>query len=66
MVMKKSQMTVGIQFLWLKQDRVKKTGGLAKLLQRNIEAKVMLTINIDIQGYLVNKQTGNLLILTLY
>ena len=66
MVMKKSQMTVGIQFLWLKQDNIKKTGGLAKLLQWNIEAKVMLTINIDIQDYLINKQLGNLLILTLY
>ena len=35
------------------------TGGLAKLLKLNIGAKVMLTVNVDIQGCLINGQTGN-------
>ena len=34
-------------------------GGLAKLLKVKIGAKVMLTVNIDIQYRLVSGQTGN-------
>ena len=36
------------------------TGGLAKLLKLKIGAKVMLTVNIDIQDRLINGQTGNI------
>ena len=35
------------------------TGGLAKSLKLKIGAKVMLTINIDIQDCLIKDQTGN-------
>ena len=35
------------------------TGGLAKLLKLKIGAKVMLTVNVDIQDRLTNGQTGN-------
>ena len=34
------------------------TGGLAKLLKLKIGAKVMLTVNLDIQDHLINGQTG--------
>ena len=34
------------------------TGGLLKLLKLKIGAKVMLTVNIDIQNYLANGETG--------
>ena len=36
------------------------TGGLAKVLKLKIGAKVMLTVNIDIQDRLINGQTGNI------
>ena len=36
------------------------TGSLEKLLKLRIGAKVMLTINIDIQDRLINGQTGNI------
>ena len=36
------------------------TGGLAKLLKLKIGAKVMLTVNVDIQDRLINGQTGNI------
>ena len=36
------------------------TGSLSKLLKLNIGAKVMLTVNIDIQDRLINDQTGNI------
>ena len=36
------------------------TGGLAKLLQLKIGAKGMLTVNIDIQDWLINSQVGEL------
>ena len=36
------------------------TGGLAKLLELKIGAKVMLTVNVDIQDRLINGQTGNI------
>ena len=36
------------------------TGGLAKLLKLKIGAKVMLTVNVDIQDRLTNGQTGNI------
>ena len=35
------------------------TGGLAKLLNLKTGAKVMLTVNVDIQDRLINGQTGN-------
>ena len=35
------------------------TGGLAKLLKLKIGAKVMLTVNVDIQDCLINGQTRN-------
>ena len=35
-------------------------GGLAKLLKLKIGAKVMLTVNLDIQYRLINGQTGNI------
>ena len=34
------------------------TGGSTKLLKLKIGAKVMLTVNIDIQSCLINGQTG--------
>ena len=37
------------------------TGGLAKLLKLKIGAKVMLTVNVDIQDRLTNGQTGNVI-----
>ena len=36
------------------------TGGLAKLLKLKIGAKVMLTVNMDMQDRLINGQTGNI------
>ena len=39
-------------------QRQTNTGGLAKLLKLKIGAKVMLTVNIDIQDCLINGQTG--------
>ena len=36
------------------------TGGLEKLLKLKIGAKVMLTVNVDIQDRLINDQTGNI------
>ena len=36
------------------------TGGLAKFLKLKIGAKVMLTVNLDIQDRLINGQTGNI------
>ena len=34
------------------------TGGLAKLLKLEIDKKVMLTVNLDVQDYLINGQIG--------
>ena len=42
------------------QQKPTNTGGLAKLLKLNVGAKVMLTVNIDIQDRLINDQTGNI------
>ena len=42
------------------KSQKKKAGGLAKLLKLKIGAKVMLTVNIDIQDPLINGQTGNI------
>ena len=39
-------------------QKQKNTGGLAKLLKLKIGAKVMATVNIDIQDRLINGQTG--------
>ena len=36
------------------------TGSSAKLLKLKIGAKVMLTVNVDIQDRLINGQTGNI------
>ena len=36
------------------------TWGLAKLVKLKISAKVMLTVNVDIQDDLINGQTGNI------
>ena len=36
------------------------TGSSAKLLKLKIGAKVMLTVNVDIQDSLINGQTGNI------
>ena len=36
------------------------TGGLAKFLKLEIGAKMMLTVNLDIQDCLINGQTGNI------
>ena len=41
-----------------RNQKQKNTGGLAKLLKLKIGAKVMLTVNIDLQNRLVNGQTG--------
>ena len=35
------------------------TGGLAKFLKLEVGAKVMLTVNLDIQDRLINVHTGN-------
>ena len=34
------------------------TGGLVKCLKLKLEAKVMLTVNVDVQDRLINGQTG--------
>ena len=39
-------------------QKQKNTGGLAKMLKLKIGAKVMVTVNIDIQDRLINGQTG--------
>ena len=36
------------------------TGGLGKFLKLNIDAKVMLKVNVDIEDRLTNGQTGNI------
>ena len=36
------------------------TGGLANLLMLKIDAKLMLTVNMDIQDRLINGQAGNI------
>ena len=36
------------------------TGGLTKLLKLKIGAKLMLTVNVDIQDRLIYGQTGNI------
>ena len=36
------------------------TGDLVNLLMPKIGAKLMLTVNIDIQDHLINGQTGNI------
>ena len=41
-----------------KNQKQTNTGGLAKLLKLKIGAKVILTVNIDIKGRLINGQTG--------
>ena len=41
-----------------KNQKQTNTGGLSKLLKLEIDAKIMLTVNIDIQGRLINGQTG--------
>ena len=41
-------------------EKQTKTGGLAKLLKLKIVAKVMSTVNIEIQDRLINGQTGNI------
>ena len=34
------------------------TGGLVKCLKLKLEAKIMLTVNVDVQDRLINGQTG--------
>ena len=38
--------------------RLSDTGGLAKCCKLKLEAKVMLTVNLDVQDRLINKQIG--------
>ena len=40
-----------------KKSKAKNTGGLAKFLLLKIVAKVMLIVNIDIQGHLINDKS---------
>ena len=42
------------------QNQSKNIRGLVKLLKSNIRAKVMLIVNVDIQGLLTNGQTRNI------
>ena len=41
-------------------QKQKNTGGLAKLLKIKIGAKVMLTVNVMINDFLIDDQTGNI------
>ena len=49
--------TLGLKIVAQNQKQTN-TGGLAMLLKLKIGAKVMLTVNIDIQDRLINDQTG--------
>ena len=52
-------MTVNILQLSLAQNKKQfETGGLAKCLEIKVGAKVMVTVNVDIQDMLINGQIG--------
>ena len=41
-------------------QKLTNTGGLAKFFKLKINVKVTLTVNLDIQDYLINGHTGNI------